>query len=118
MRFGYNLHCHYVTHLHYYIITRGMRTSYLHILQLLTTVVWKKFTVGIFHVRKLHVKIFSSSWVKHSHLLPYLFNSKNISCVIVNFYYKEEEGYNVVLTVFTVNSILRIINKAGNFSYT
>ena len=45
------------------------------------TVVWEKFTVGIFHVKKFHIKIFSSSWVKYSNLLPYLFNGKNISCV-------------------------------------
>ena len=44
-------------------------------------VVWEKFMVGIFHVKKFHVKIFSSSWVKYSHLLPYLFYGKNISCV-------------------------------------
>ena len=44
------------------------------------TVVGEKFTVGIFHAKKFHVKIFSSSWVKYSHL-PYLFNGKNISCV-------------------------------------
>ena len=45
------------------------------------TVTVEKFTVGIFHVRKFHVKIFSSSWVNYSHLLPYLCNSKNILCV-------------------------------------
>ena len=32
------------------------------------TVVWEKFTVGIIHVKKFHVKIFSPSWVKYSHI--------------------------------------------------
>ena len=31
-------------------------------------VVWEKFMVGIFHVKKFHVKIFSSSWVTHMFL--------------------------------------------------
>ena len=57
-----------------------MKCGKLH-LRIALTVVWEKFTVGIFHVRKFHVKIFSSFWLKYSHLLPYLFNSKNISCV-------------------------------------
>ena len=35
------------------------------------TIVWEKFTVGIFHVKKFHVKIFSYSWVKYAHILPY-----------------------------------------------
>ena len=39
-------------------------------------IVWEKFTVGIFHVKKFHVKIFSSSWIKSSYLLPYFFNGK------------------------------------------
>ena len=46
-----------------------------------STVVWEKFTVGIFHVKKFHVKMFSSPWVKYAHILPYLFNGKNVSCV-------------------------------------
>ena len=34
-----------------------------------------------FSCKKIHVKMFSSSWVKYAHILPYLFNGKNISCV-------------------------------------
>ena len=60
-------------------IVLGINGFYFYILPL-ATMVWEKFTVGIFHVKKFHVKIFSTSWVKYSHF-PYLFNGKNISCV-------------------------------------
>ena len=32
-------------------------------------------------MKKFHVKIFSSSWIKSSYLLPYFFNGTYISCV-------------------------------------
>ena len=60
--------------------TIGIIDGQVHIGELYT-VVWEKFTVGIFHVKKFHIRIFSSSWVNYPHLLPYLFNGKNISCV-------------------------------------
>ena len=70
------------------------------------TVVWELFTVGIFHVRKFHVKIFSSSWVKCSYLLPYFFNNKNISCVKFSSWQAADENLLTVnfsqTTVYTV----------------
>ena len=66
-------------------------------------------------MKKFHVKIFSSSWVKYSHLLPYSFNGKNISCVKFSSLQAADE--NFLTANFSQTTVYSSAADTASYSY-